>query len=104
MRPLLEIPRSTQYGCVALLVYFICVNIVGAAVFAYDKHCARKGKFRISERSLFLLAFFGGATAMWITMHAVRHKTLHKSFRIGLPLLSLLQLFGLAYLFLSTFA
>ena len=56
-----------------------------------DKRSARKGGQRVSEATLFLLALIGGAAAELFTMKRIRHKTLHKRFMIGLPLIILLH-------------
>lgn len=62
---------------------FICFMAMGI-----DKLKARAGKWRIPERTLFLLAAMGGMLGML----AFRHKTKHKSFVIGMPLLLLLNI------------
>ncbi|MBQ5843177.1 MAG: DUF1294 domain-containing protein, partial [Clostridia bacterium] len=46
---------------------------------------------RIPEKTLFLTALFGGSLAMYITMLVIRHKTKHKRFMIGLPVIALAQ-------------
>lgn len=56
-----------------------------------DKYDAKKGNWRVSEKSLFLLSALGGSVAMYITMRLIRHKTLHKRFMIGIPLIIVLQ-------------
>ncbi|MBR0415471.1 MAG: DUF1294 domain-containing protein [Clostridia bacterium] len=53
----------------------------------------------LSEKALFLVALLGGAFPMWLTMLIIRHKTKHKRFMIGLPLITLLQLLLLLVLF-----
>lgn len=66
---------------------FICFMAMGI-----DKLKARAGKWRIPERKLFLLAAMGGALGGMLGMLAFRHKTKHKSFVIGMPLLLLLNI------------
>lgn len=66
---------------------FICFMAMGI-----DKLKARAGKWRIPERTLFLLAAMGGALGSMLGMLAFRHKTKHKSFVIGMPLLLLLNI------------
>ncbi len=66
---------------------FICFMAMGI-----DKLKARAGKWRIPERTLFLLATMGGALGGMLGMLAFRHKTKHKSFVIGMPLLLLLNI------------
>ena len=66
---------------------FICFMAMGI-----DKLKARAEKWRIPERTLFLLAAMGGALGGMLGMLAFRHKTKHKSFVIGMPLLLLLNI------------
>ena len=80
----------TQY--LPFLVYFLAVSLITAVITATDKYKAKKGAFRISEATLFFLAAIGGATAEYLTMRLIRHKTLHKRFMIGLPLIIILQI------------
>lgn len=76
----------------ALAVYVLFINVLSVIVCVYDKNAARRKKRRIRERTLFLLCFLGGSPAMYLTMLAIRHKTKHKSFMIGIPLIMLLQI------------
>ncbi len=69
------------------VISFICFMAMGI-----DKLKARAGKWRIPERTLFLLAAMGGALGGMLGMLAFRHKTKHKSFVIGMPLLLLLNI------------
>ena len=73
-------------------LYFLLVSAVTACVTAADKIKAKKGRRRISEKTLFILALSGGSISEYITMKIIRHKTLHKRFMIGLPVIILLQL------------
>ncbi|MBQ5996155.1 MAG: DUF1294 domain-containing protein [Clostridia bacterium] len=72
-----------------LILYLITVSAVGTLLTVYDKNAARKGKRRVRESVLFLFALLGAAGAMYITMRLIRHKTLHKSFMYGFPLIIL---------------
>ena len=75
-----------------ILLYFAVISLVTAIVTAIDKYKAKKGAFRISEATLFVLAALGGSLSEYLTMKAIRHKTLHKRFMIGLPLIMIFQL------------
>ena len=75
-----------------ILIYFAVISLVTAIVTAIDKYKAKKGAFRISEATFFILALLGGSLGEYLTMKAIRHKTLHKRFMIGLPIIMLLQL------------
>lgn len=74
------------------IIYFVFISLVTFIVTALDKYKAKRGKYRISEATLFILAILGGALSEYLTMLAIRHKTLHKRFMIGLPAIIILQL------------
>ena len=74
------------------IIYFLAVSLITAIITAIDKYKAKKGSFRISEATLFTLAAIGGAFSEYLTMRLIRHKTLHKRFMIGLPLIIILQI------------
>ncbi len=63
-----------------------------------DKRRAQKGLRRVPEARLFLLALLGGALGGWLGMYAFRHKTKHKKFLLGFPLLAAVQLAAWVYL------
>lgn len=84
-----------------ILIYFVLINVVSSAVCMYDKLAAIKGYSRTPEKTLFLLSAIGGSPFMYLTMRLIRHKTLHKRFMIGIPLIIVLQIFlilGIYYL------
>nr|WP_285228777.1 DUF1294 domain-containing protein [Paenibacillus sp. ISL-20] len=70
-----------------MIVWFIFINAVAYLVMSEDKRRARMGRDRVPERTLFLLAAIGGALGVWIAMYRKRHKTRHLSFKLGVPLL-----------------
>ena len=76
---------------VILIIYLVAVNIIAAAVCIYDKHQARRGGWRISEKFLFAISLIGGAVGMYLTMLQIRHKTKHMNFMVGLPIIILAQ-------------
>ncbi len=79
------------YLTIIISVYLLSVSFYSVIITCTDKRCAKKGKRRIPEKQLFGAALLGGSAAMYITMRVIRHKTLHKRFMIGLPLIMLLQ-------------
>lgn len=78
--------------------YIIILNIVTFAVYGIDKVKAKKGAWRIPEKSLLLLAFIGGSLGAAAGMRFWRHKTLHPQFKWGVPLILLFHLALIAYL------
>ncbi len=77
------------YACVT---YFSAISLITAIVTVLDKHRAKKGGWRIPEATLFILALVGGSVSEYAVMRLIRHKTLHKRFMVGLPLIIVLQL------------
>lgn len=75
-----------------LIVYLILVNIAGFLSMGIDKHKAKKGQWRIPEKTLFLIAVIGGSIGSMYGMHLFRHKTKHKSFVYGMPAILIVQL------------
>ena len=71
--------------------YFIIMNIAGLLVMYMDKHKARKHKWRIPEKTLFIVSLLGGSIGTWSGMYIFRHKTKHWYFVIGMPLILVLQ-------------
>ncbi len=87
---------------IILLFYFAAVSCSTAIFTLADKHFAKKGMWRISEKSLLIMAFFGGAPAEYFIMRLIRHKTQHKKFMLGLPFIIILQLIAvIVYLHLT---
>ena len=76
---------------IPLLVYLIAVNLLAAVLMFSDKRRARRRERRIPEATLFLAALLGGALGGTLGMFLFRHKTKHIVFRVGFPLLTLIQ-------------
>ncbi|MFR5876954.1 MAG: DUF1294 domain-containing protein [Eubacterium sp.] len=74
-----------------ILIYFISVNFFGILINLADKNRAKHNKWRIRESTLWLIGIIGGASGTYITMKTIRHKTKHKSFMIGMPMLMVIQ-------------
>ena len=76
----------------ALLYYLIVINVVTFLVYGIDKVKARRGKWRISEATLLILAIIGGSIGAWMGMKVFHHKTQHKKFKYGLPFILIAQI------------
>ncbi len=85
---------------VALWGYLILVNLIAFALYGIDKRRAKQGAWRISEYTLLLVALLGGSLGALLGMRYFRHKTRHRKFRYGVPLILLLQLGLGLYFFL----
>lgn len=87
---------------IILLIYFFAVSCTTAIFTFADKHFAKKNMWRVSEKDLLWVAFFGGALAEYLVMKLIRHKTQHKKFMLGLPAMIILHLvLFIVYLFLT---
>ncbi len=74
------------------VVYLLGVSIWAAGLVLYDKRAAKRGSWRIKERTLLLTSALGGSFAMLIAMRLVRHKTQHAKFMVGIPAIIVLQI------------
>ena len=81
-----------------IIYYLFIINAVAFIVYGIDKLKARKGRWRISEATLLLLALVGGSIGSWLGMKVWHHKTMHLKFKYGLPAILLLQLAIAVYL------
>ena len=85
MRELLTTPAG------ALAVWLIAINLVTFAVYGADKRRARRGAWRVPEKTLFLLPLLGGSVGALLGMRVFHHKTKHWYFVLGIPLILLAQ-------------
>ncbi|MBO4679288.1 MAG: DUF1294 domain-containing protein [Lachnospiraceae bacterium] len=84
-----------------IVVYFAAVNLFGFASMGIDKYRAQNHKWRISEAMLFFFAIIGGSVGSIAGMRFFRHKTKHKLFTIGLPIVLIIQILLILYLWLG---
>ena len=76
----------------AVWTYIILMNFVGFCAMGLDKWKARNHKWRIPEKTLFMISLLGGSAGTWMGMYSFRHKTKHVSFVLGIPLILIVQL------------
>ena len=82
------------------IFYLVAINLVAFFMYGIDKWKARRSKWRISEATLLVLAVLGGSIGAWLGMKTWHHKTLHKKFRFGVPLILIVQILLLIYIFI----
>lgn len=82
-----------------ILIYIAAVNLVTFVMYGIDKYKAKKSKWRIPEATLLLMAAIGGSIGAWVGMQVWHHKTLHKKFKYGVPVIFLLQVALTFYLY-----
>ena len=80
------------------LIGYLLINAVSFTVLGLDKLFAIRHRRRIPEATLLALALLFGAAGELLAMVVFRHKTLHKKFYLGLPLILILQIAAVIYL------
>ena len=75
-----------------LLIYLLVINLVTFLTFGADKRRAKRDKWRVRERTLFLLAIIGGSVGALLGMLVFHHKTKHWYFCVGIPAILVLQI------------
>lgn len=75
-----------------IILYLIVINVVAFLAFGLDKLKAKADAWRIPEKTLLGLAITGGSVGAILGMRTFRHKTRHKQFSVGLPVILALQL------------
>ena len=81
-----------------IICYLLAVNIATFFLYGIDKYKAKKGKWRISEATLLTMATIGGSIGAWAGMRLWHHKTMHKKFKYGIPLIIIMQIALAVYL------
>ena len=76
---------------IALNAWLGVINLAAFAAMGMDKRRAKRGTWRIRERTLFLLALFGGSAGAIAGMWLFHHKTRHWYFVVGMPAILILQ-------------
>lgn len=77
---------------IALVVWLGLMNLAAFVAMGVDKSRAKRDAWRIRERTLFLLALFGGSVGAIAGMRIFHHKTRHWYFVVGLPAILVLQI------------
>lgn len=86
-----------------LAIWLVLINLVTFCVFGVDKWKAKRKEKketvrRVPEKTLLLLSALGGSVGALLAMRVFHHKTLHRAFKFGVPLILILQIvipFGL---------
>ena len=85
---------------VIVTALILIMNTIGFLIMGADKKRARKNAYRISESTLWNVAFLGGAIGAAAGMKHYRHKTKHAQFKYGLPLLAVIEIGIFVYIFM----
>ena len=74
------------------MIYILVINIIGFGLMKLDKYYAIKGKYRISEKTFFIIATFLGSIGVYAGIYTFRHKTKRLNFTVMVPVLFILNI------------
>nr|WP_307326703.1 DUF1294 domain-containing protein [Evansella vedderi] len=75
-----------------IAIYLVLINLLAYSIMWLDKRAARLNQWRTPEKVMFQIALIGGAVGISIGMKHVRHKTQKTNFKVGIPLLILMNI------------
>ena len=84
-----------------IVIYFIVINLFGFFIMWLDKRKAKKGAWRIPEKTLFIIAAIGGGIGTTAGMFVFHHKTQKIQFLIGFPFITILEIVTIIYFMLK---
>ena len=79
------------------VIYLIVINILGFLIMGLDKHKAKMAERRIPENTLFMFTILGGGVGTIAGMYVFHHKTKKKKFKVGMPLILILEILIFVY-------
>lgn len=82
-----------------ILIYVAFVNVAAFFMYGIDKWSAKQDFRRIPEKTLLGIAAIGGSVGAYVGMQLFRHKTRKPKFSIGIPLICVIQIFILVYIY-----
>ncbi len=82
-----------------IFIYIIFTNILLFTLMSIDKKRAKLNQWRISEKTLFILALIGGSVGGILGIYTFRHKTKHLKFTLGFPAIFLFQIIAVCLFF-----
>lgn len=94
-----------EYGMIftwqAAVIYLIFINLIGFFVMWIDKAKAKRGSWRIPEKTLFIITLIGGGVGTIAGMYTFRHKTKKLRFTIGFPVILITEIFLAIYIWVK---
>lgn len=86
-----------DYVKLIFLIYLPVINLVGFFAMGIDKRKARRHKWRIPEKTFFIIALLLGSAGTWIGMYVFHHKTRHWYFVVGMPVILAAQIAAVCF-------
>ena len=94
---MLNTPIQDIFTIKNIIIYFLIINLIGFLVMYIDKQKAKKGKWRIPEKTLFIITGLGGGIGTIAGMYTFRHKTQKIAFVVGFPAITILEIVAITY-------
>lgn len=82
-----------------LAIYIAFINLAAFFTIFYDKKMAINSRWRIAEKQIFLICLLGGSVGTYVAMNIFRHKTKKKKFKIGVPILIIINMVAFYYMY-----
>lgn len=95
--PVNQINFEEIFSIQNIIIYFVVINIIGFFIMWLDKQKAKKGAWRIPEKTLFIITALGGGIGTIAGMYTFRHKTQKLGFVIGFPFITILEIITIIY-------
>lgn len=87
-----------NYISLMIVAYLVLMSVLGYISMYSDKKRAIQHKYRIPEKTLFIIALMGGSIGSILGMQQFRHKTKHWYFKYGMPSILFLQCIIILYM------
>lgn len=84
-----------------VIIYLLIINLLGLLIMYIDKKKAKYGKWRISEKTLLIVALLGGSIGTITGMHLFRHKTQKLKFTLGFPTILISEIIIIIYILIK---
>ncbi len=84
-----------------IIIYFIIINLIGFFVMWLDKQKAKRGNWRIQEKTLFIITALGGGIGTIAGMYTFKHKIRKIGFVIGFPFITILEIITIIWFVLQ---
>ncbi len=95
--PVNQINFEEIFSIQNIIIYFIVINLIGFFIMWLDKQKAKKGAWRIPEKTLFIITALGSGIGTIAGMYTFRHKTQKLGFVIGFPFITILEIITIIY-------
>ena len=82
------------------ILYIFIINTISFILMRIDKRAAKNNMYRIPEKVFFAISFLLGSLGTYIGMYKFRHKTKHLSFKVFIPILLIVNIICIYYIFL----